>query len=455
MTPYNQIFQMHAEGANNSEIERCLGTVTRKTIITALKLADEMGFAYQPDEKSDTEIHRILHPKKDKAQREPNIERSMFLLSLPNQSIAKVWTGYIAENSKGYGKSSFQTIIRENKSKYPLPKYESVLELRFIKAAFVDEEEHKVSCLFARLRHSGTLFFVTFDNAKARTWIHAIIRIIHSLHGMPDEFCFIGNVPKAVFAETEDCLRYYGAELTKTKRSSADPFQAWIGIALKRLNSADKDSEQTKYSLLCDMVAEYNEQAYFETTNFTRRDAWREECKVLRPVPDEDYDLLEYTDVRVQMNRHIEVDGCYYSVPFKYRHEKLTAYLTDRFIEVCYLDTIICVHDRLKDGSGRYSTLPEHIVPDYKVPFGETSGKSLRSWAKKIGPYTERAIDFLLHARTYEIQAYKICDTILHLSTLYGYEVLENSCKNAIEAKHITYQEIKNACKSQNDKGNK
>ena len=63
MTPYNQIFQMHAEGANNSEIERTLGLVTRKTIITTLKLADKQGFVYQPDEKSDTEIHRILHRK--------------------------------------------------------------------------------------------------------------------------------------------------------------------------------------------------------------------------------------------------------------------------------------------------------------------------------------------------------------------------------------------------------
>ncbi len=455
MTPYNQIFQMHAEGANNSEIERTLGLVTRKTIITTLKLADKQGFVYQPDEKSDTEIHRILHPKKDKSQREPNIEQIMFRLGLPEQSIAKVWKDYIAENPKGYGKSSFQTIIRENKAKYTLPEYKSVVDLRFIKAAFVDEEDKKVNCLFARLRYSGALFFVTFDNAKTRTWIHAITRIIHSLHGVPDEFCFIGNVPKAVLAETEDCLRYYGIELTTAKRTSADPFQVWIGSALKKLNAADKNSEQTKYSLLHGMVVEYNEQVYFETANFTRRDAWREECKVLRLTPDEDYDLLEYTDVTVQMNRHIEVDGCYYSVPFEYRHEKLTAYLTDRFIEVCYLDAVICVHDRLKDGSGRYSTLPEHLVPDYKVPFGETSGKSLRSWARKIGPYTEIAIDYLLRARTYEIQAYKICDTILHLSTQYGYETLEYSCKHAVEAKHITYQEVTNGCKLQSDEDNK
>lgn len=64
MTPYNRIFQLHAEGKNNSEIVRIIGDVSRKTVITALQLADELKFVYSSEKAmSDTEIHRALHPK--------------------------------------------------------------------------------------------------------------------------------------------------------------------------------------------------------------------------------------------------------------------------------------------------------------------------------------------------------------------------------------------------------
>lgn len=65
MIPYNEIFRFHIKGKNNTEIARIIGRVSRKTVITALQLADKMGFVYSPENvMSDIDIHRILHPKK-------------------------------------------------------------------------------------------------------------------------------------------------------------------------------------------------------------------------------------------------------------------------------------------------------------------------------------------------------------------------------------------------------
>lgn len=107
MTPYNEIFSLNQNGLNHSQIEKVLGgTVTRKTIISALRLADEYGFHYNPGSGlTDAEIHRILHPKKDKESRMPNMAQVLFTLSLPDQSVASVWKKYIHENPDGYSKT--------------------------------------------------------------------------------------------------------------------------------------------------------------------------------------------------------------------------------------------------------------------------------------------------------------------------------------------------------------
>lgn len=64
-TPYNIIFQLHTVEKNNKEIVRLIGDVSKKTVITVFKLAEEFGFTYPTDnEMSDLEIQRTLPPKK-------------------------------------------------------------------------------------------------------------------------------------------------------------------------------------------------------------------------------------------------------------------------------------------------------------------------------------------------------------------------------------------------------
>ena len=83
MTPYNGILQLHTEGKNNTEIVRLVGDVSRKTVITVLKLAEEYEFAYPPEKTmTDLEIHRLLHPKKSNTDRVPNNMDTVILLHL-------------------------------------------------------------------------------------------------------------------------------------------------------------------------------------------------------------------------------------------------------------------------------------------------------------------------------------------------------------------------------------
>lgn len=97
MTPYNDILRLHSEGLNNSAIERELGNVTRKTVISTIQLANKYGLTFPfKSPLSDLDIHRILHPKKSREQRKPNMDKIMFQLSLPSQNIIQLWNEYKA-----------------------------------------------------------------------------------------------------------------------------------------------------------------------------------------------------------------------------------------------------------------------------------------------------------------------------------------------------------------------
>lgn len=214
MTPYNKILQLHTEGKNNTEIVRLIGNVSRKTVITVIKLADEIGFIYPPAKTmSDIDIHRMLHPKKNNAERVPDMGKTLFMIGLPGMSIAKVWNLYCCDcKDKGvspYSKSQFQNLVDDAKKHIVTPEYRSMLAFRYIANA-IKEGEHSYGLLAAELLGSHYIVATLIPDKKTRTWIHGITRIVRRLGCVPKESCFISHLPVAVSAEMEDCLLFYG-----------------------------------------------------------------------------------------------------------------------------------------------------------------------------------------------------------------------------------------------------
>ena len=85
---------------------------------------------------SDTEIHRALHPKKNNANRVPNMEKVIFMIGLPEMSIAKAWAVYCDDcKNKGvspYSKAQFQNLVNDAKKHIVMPEYKSILAFRYI-----------------------------------------------------------------------------------------------------------------------------------------------------------------------------------------------------------------------------------------------------------------------------------------------------------------------------------
>lgn len=445
MTPYNDIFVLHQTGLNHSQIERKLGTVTRKTIISVLQLAEKYSFRYNPEDGlSDTDIHRILHPKKNKKDRMPNLDVCFYRLGLPDQSIAGLRSLYAEECARRgvtpYSRSMFQNIIAEERHRFNR-EYSPVMELLYAKDA-VAESGKLFSFLFYRYCDSGYTSFTCVKDKKTRTWIHSVIRAIKDIDVSVDTFRYLGRIPSKVRGETADCVSFYGMRLEETgkEKEKSDDFRQWVSETIRMINDDRSDTSRTL--LLARACAAYNSRPFFNSDRFTVEDAHRIAVSESYPLPDRDYDLVEYTDVKPFINYHVKIDGRFYSVPFMFRHDRLTAYVSDRIIEIYHGNAIVAVHGVLGGSRGRYSTDPSHLPQDDEIPYGEVSGRSLRSWAGSIGPYTRAVVDRWLTSRQYEVQAYISCNALLHMADSYERSKIEEACKAAYENKEISYKSV-------------
>lgn len=165
---------------------------------------------------------------------------------------------------------------------------------------------------------------------------------------------------------------------------------------------------------------------------------------------------FETADMKYRMvpdNYHVEYEGFYYSVLYKYYRQKVMVRATSSIIEIYDSDRLrITSHVRRYSGK-RYITDPNHM-PEHHRKYWDSkqfSGDRYRAWAKNIGENTHYVITAMLAANGIEEQAYKACMGVLQFSQKYGEERLENACTRARSIKSCTYTTIMNILKNGQD----
>jgi hypothetical protein len=67
----------------------------------------------------------------------------------------------------------------------------------------------------------------------------------------------------------------------------------------------------------------------------------------------------------------------------------------------------------------------------------------LVQWAANIGPQTEALVSATLKSRPFPEQAYRSCLGILSLAKKYTISVMEQACRDALDAKTLSYKAVK------------
>ena len=163
----------------------------------------------------------------------------------------------------------------------------------------------------------------------------------------------------------------------------------------------------------------------------------------LRPLPNSSFFSSDYKAVAsVPGNYHIEYDGHYYSVYYKYCGKP--AILKAGFNEIVICDEfnkVICRLKRSYVEFPKYITVQDHMPAhhQYYLDVNSKDGNYYRTWAKRLSPSLGVLIDLVLRKVDYEPQAYNSCNGILHKVKGEHYQIIEDAASFCITSGNVTY----------------
>jgi transposase len=151
----------------------------------------------------------------------------------------------------------------------------------------------------------------------------------------------------------------------------------------------------------------------------------------------------------VNIDYHVEVDGHYYSVPYKYARQQLDARLSQTTVECFHGSRRIASHLRSLS-KGRHTTLIEHM-PRAHREYAEWTPERITRWAADSGPFTAELARRIIESRDHPEQGYRTCLGILRLGKAYSAERLEAAAERALAIGALNYKSIESILKNRLD----
>jgi transposase len=170
----------------------------------------------------------------------------------------------------------------------------------------------------------------------------------------------------------------------------------------------------------------------------------------LQELPREPYRYAEWKRCGVAPDYHVEVDGHYYSVPFRLLRETVEARLTDTTIEVFHKGARVASHPR-SSVRHRHTTISEHM-PSAHRRYAEWTPTKMMSEAAKIGPATIALVEAIMKAKPHPEQGFRSCLGIIRLVKTYGTARVEAASQRGNDIGATTYGSIASILKTGLDK---
>lgn len=161
----------------------------------------------------------------------------------------------------------------------------------------------------------------------------------------------------------------------------------------------------------------------------------------LRPLPESRYVFCQWKKATVSIDYHIALDGHYYSVPFRFLHEKVDLRYTDNTVEIFHKGKRIASHVR-DFRRGYHSTCKDHM-PKSHQDYLDWSPSRIIQWAKTFGSATAEVIETILSDRPHPEQGYRSCMGIMRLAKQYSKPRLEAACRRALITRCCRFKSIK------------
>lgn len=406
--------------------------------------------------------HKHPLPDWEYIQQELGRNKGMTLLLL--------WREYQSQHQGGYCYSTFTVKFREWKQGH---KVRMRLDHKPGEKLFVDYagmtlpitdpqtgEAHPAAVFVAVLGASSYTYCEVTQTQGLADWLGSHRRALEFLGGVP-QIIVPDNTKTGVkspcYYEPElnpsyaEFAAHYGVAVIPARvRKPRDKAKVETGVQIVERQILAPLRNRTFFSLqeanqaVWELLEELNARA-FQKLLGSRKSLFEEVDKPnLGPLPLEPYVLAEWKKAKVNVDYHIEVEGHYYSVPYRYAQKHVELRLTHNTVEIYYEGQRIASHRRVPDllsYRGRHTTVSQHM-PKAHQRYGDWSPQRLIHWAQKTGEHTARVVEEILASRPHPEQGYRSCMGLIRLGETFGVERLETACRRACYYRAFSFKSV-------------
>ena len=175
----------------------------------------------------------------------------------------------------------------------------------------------------------------------------------------------------------------------------------------------------------------------------TRRQLLEElDRPALKPLPTEPYVFAEWRVRRVGIDYHVEVEGHYYSVPYRFARSEVEVRLTGAHRRDLRQGRADRRASCASSGNGKHTTVAEHMPSSHRR-YADWTIEPHPQGRRLIGPATAALCDLILEQRPHPEQGFRACLGILRLARPFGVARLEAAATRAIEIGALTYGSVR------------
>lgn len=479
MRRIKEVLRLHFEQHRSRRLIAQAVSASPTTVGDYIVRAQAAGLGYPlPEGLDDEALERLLFPPQPPlslTRAEPDWPAVYRAMRTKGMTLTLAWQEYKGVHPDGYQLSWFFEAYKQYAGKLGF----TLRQFHPAGRCFVDYsgvtfpvigpatgEVQQAQIFVATMGASNYTYAEATWSQRLPDWIGSNTRLLTFLGGVPELLIpdnLKSGIKEASFYEPQinptfrEFAAYYQFTVLPTRpRKPRDKAKVENGVLivqrwiLARLRNRRFFSLTELNGAISELVADMNSRQ-FKKMPGTRQSLFDSvDRPALRELPEQPYEYAQWGLARVNIDCHIEVDGHYYSVPYRWLREQVDTRLTETVLEVFGKGKRIASHPR-SFGRGRHTTTVEHLPPQHQQYLG-WSPERITHWAQRIGPSVKLVVERLLVARKHPQQAYRTCLGVIRLGKTYGDDRLEAACQRALHVNAVAYRSIESMLKTGMDK---
>jgi len=379
-----------------------------------------------------------------------------------------LWEEYLAVHPDGYSRSQFFELYRRHgKTIEPVMRFSHkagdklFVDFSGDKPSYVDQDTGEIiepELFVAVMGASSRTYAVAVPSQQLPDWIKVHVQAFEYFGGVsavviPDNLksgvktaCKYDPEVNPVYAEL---AAHYGVAIIPARPFEArDKAKVENGVlnaqrrilamlrnrtffSLAELNEAIADALEKLNTRPMQGIGKSRDQLFTEIDQ-----------PALKTLPPTRFTLREWKKAKVNIDHHIAVQRCFYSVPYTLIGCEVEVCLTGATVEIFHDGRRIASHVRAHK-PGTFVTIHEHRPHSHQKHL-EWTPERMRRWGETIGTNTAAMIEAIISTVAHPDHAYGKCLGLLRLAKKCGNERMERACGRALTLRAISYRSVKN-----------